>query len=264
MEIRRSRGSLNPGTPSPNPRGRGHSEPLALVNFHISLFPKHLTTLPNNTDSRPSGSDAFLSLCVFMVAAVSDWILLCVFFLLPPILPSSNVTCSPVLWNCSKLTTVGGWGRVTAVRGGSLGVCGHFTPPLWGSGPGERWRHSGKGPLLIRLPDQIVDQRHTQTKPQVPAGRKAGPMGPPRPRLAASPAPVPGRPLPPARPQLWCIRRTGSVSAVWGHAGPSVSPHKGNRRWHARTHASVRLSLGRGQQCPQGLGGGEGGCLKRV
>lgn len=40
-----------------------------------------------------------------MVAAVSDFILLCFF---PLILLSSNVTYFPfVLWNCSKLTTVG-------------------------------------------------------------------------------------------------------------------------------------------------------------
>lgn len=160
MEVQ-SRGSLNPGTapfpPKPEregeealptplpPRGRGRSEPLASVELSHFTVSK-ASTLPNNTYSRPSSSDVLPFLCVFMVAAVSDWVSLC--FVCPPfphplILPSSNVTCFPVLWNLSKLTTVGDRGRVTVERGGvasgsALGTCGHVrlhTPPLGAPAP---------------------------------------------------------------------------------------------------------------------------------
>lgn len=132
-----------------------------------------------------------------MVAVVSDWILL----VFPPlILPSSNVTCFPVLWNFSKLTTVSDWGQVIMERGGlgTLWLPEHLwsfqaTPisPLGLRSPGKGHRvagklqHPGKGPRKAS-PCQILrpNSRPKTHADQVPRSPLVG-------RSATFPKPTP-------------------------------------------------------------------------
>lgn len=114
-----------------------------------------------------------------------------VVFLFPLILLSSNVTCFPVLWNFSKLTTVSDWGQVigepeagawqAVATWASVVISGdtHLSSGVQIPAKGTGWqahrnileRARGR-PLLVRFPDQILDQRHMPNKPQVPAGGK--------------------------------------------------------------------------------------------
>lgn len=132
-----------------------------------------------------------------MVAAVSDWTLL----VFPPlILPSSNVTCFPVLWNFSKLTTVSDWGQVIMERGGlgTLWLPGHLwsfqathISPLGLRSPGKGHRvagklqHPGKGPRKA-APCQIPrpNSRPKTHADQVPRCQLGG-------RSATFPKPTP-------------------------------------------------------------------------